>query len=65
MGVGERFDAAKGQELKPGSYMKIPKGVPHYEWARGETIIHLHGIGPLDTTYVNPADDPRNKPATK
>jgi hypothetical protein len=32
----------------------------HYVWAKGETIIQLHGTGPWSLTYVNPKDDPRN-----
>jgi hypothetical protein len=32
----------------------------HTAWAEGETIIQLHGIGPWQINYVNPADDPRN-----
>jgi len=26
----------------------------------GETILQLHGNGPWQITYLNPADDPRN-----
>lgn len=61
MGVSEKFEPAQGQELTAGSYMRVSKGVRHYEWTKGETIIYVHGLGPLDTIYVNPADDPRQK----
>jgi hypothetical protein len=65
MGLGEKFDPARGQELKPGSFMRVSKEVRHYEWTKGETVIYVSGLGPLDTTYVNPADDPRQKAQTK
>ena len=65
MGLGEKFDPAQGQELKPGSFMRVSKEVRHYEWTKGETVIYVSGLGPLDTTYVNPADDPRQKAQTK
>jgi hypothetical protein len=61
MGLGETFDPAQGTDLTPGSFMRIPKEVRHYEWTKGETIIYVHGLGPLETMYVNPADDPRQK----
>jgi hypothetical protein len=32
----------------------------HFVWAKGETVIQLHGVGPWSLTYVNPDDDPRN-----
>ena len=65
MGLGDKFDPARGQELKPGAYMRVSKEVRHYEWAKGETIIYVHGLGPSETTYVNPADDPRQKATRK
>ena len=65
MGVGEKADLAQGRELPAGSYMRVSKGVPHFEWTKGETIIYISGLGPLGTTYVNPADDPRQKSASK
>jgi ChrR-like protein with cupin domain len=61
MGLGEKFEPARGHELAAGSFMRMSKEVRHYEWTKGETIIHVHGLGPLETTYVNPADDPRRK----
>src|SRR5882672_266690 len=59
MGVGEKVDPAQAQEMTAGSYMRVSKGVRHYEWTKGETIIYVYGLGPLDTIYVNSADDPR------
>jgi len=59
MGVGEKFDSASGHELPVGSYALMPKGVRHFVWAKGETVIQVTGIGPLEINYVNPADDPR------
>ena len=47
------------------SYAKMPKEVRHYAWAKGEAEIQVHGTGPFEITYVNPADDPRRKSASK
>ena len=62
MGLGEKFDKSAGKELPVGSYSKMPKGVRHFAWAKGETVIQLNGTGPFEIHYVNPADDPRKKP---
>jgi hypothetical protein len=40
--------------------MKLGKEVRHFEWAKGETIVHLYGVGPTGITYVTSADDPRS-----
>jgi quercetin dioxygenase-like cupin family protein len=61
LGMGEKFDPAKLRDLPAGSYALLPKGQPHFNLYEGETIIQLHGIGPYDIHYVNPADDPSKK----
>lgn len=66
MALGETWDESKGHELPAGSFTYMPVGVRHYAWAKAETVIQIHGIGPWGITYVNPSDDPRNqKQATK
>jgi len=61
MGKGEKFDKSAGMELTVGSFTRMPKGVRHFAWAKGETIIQVHGTGPFDIRYVNADDDPRKK----
>jgi len=61
MGLGEKFDRKAGKELPAGSFSHMPKGTRHFAWAKGETIIQVHGIGPFEIHYVNPKDDPRKK----
>ncbi len=60
LGGGDKFDETVGQELVAGSYAVMPAGMKHYAWSPGETIIQVHGMGPFEINYVNPADDPRN-----
>ncbi len=64
VGMEEKFDSAAGHELSVGSYAVMPTGVRHFAWAKGETVIHVSGIGPFEVNYVNPSDDPR-KAASK
>jgi hypothetical protein len=47
--------------LPAGSFMHMPKEMPHYALMKGETVLQVHGIGPFDITYINPSDDPRKK----
>jgi mannose-6-phosphate isomerase-like protein (cupin superfamily) len=60
VGRGDKIEG-KGHELPAGSFMHMPKEMHHYAIAKGETILQVHGIGPFDIHYVNPADDPRKK----
>lgn len=59
LGVGERFDAKATQPMTAGTFGFWPPGMKHFAWAKGETILQLHGVGPWRIEYVNPADDPR------
>jgi quercetin dioxygenase-like cupin family protein len=61
IGVGDKFDESKGQAIKPGGFVQIPKGVKHFAWTSQETVIQLHGVGPGGIIYVDPKDDPRKK----
>jgi quercetin dioxygenase-like cupin family protein len=60
IGRGETFDPAKTEELPAGSFMRMPRAMRHFAMAKGDTILQVHGIGPFEINYVNPADDPRN-----
>jgi hypothetical protein len=61
MGKGEKFDASASEALPAGSFVRMPKEMRHFAWAKGEAIIQVHGIGPFEINYVNAADDPRKK----
>jgi quercetin dioxygenase-like cupin family protein len=62
MGMGSKFDKANCKKMPAGSVAVMPAGgIPHYGWASEETIVQVHIDGPLQITYVNPADDPRIK----
>lgn len=63
IGLGEKFDQSKAHELPVGGFAAVPANHPHYAWAGSqETVVQVHGVGPTDLTFVNPADDPRKKP---
>jgi quercetin dioxygenase-like cupin family protein len=61
LGMGEKFDQTATRELPAGTFGFWPAGMRHFAWAKGDTVIQLHGIGPWVINYVNPSDDPRNK----
>ena len=61
LGMGETFKAEDTKVLPAGSFGYWPAGMKHFAWAEGETIVQLHGTGPWDIVYVDPADDPRAK----
>lgn len=59
--LGPRGDTSGGRALPAGSFAFMPPGMRHFAWAKGETVVQVHGLGPWQINYVNPADDPRNK----
>lgn len=59
VGMGETFDTKGMKTFKPGGFGSIPGGVHHFAMSKGVTEIQIHGVGPFDLTYVNPADDPQ------
>lgn len=61
VGHGEKLDLAVIREMSAGSFIVMPKGVPHFASTTGETIIQVYAIGPWGLTYVDARDDPRNQ----
>jgi quercetin dioxygenase-like cupin family protein len=59
MGMGNKLDAGHGMALGAGGFALMPAGANHFAYTKQETTIILHGIGPVEFTYVNPNDDPR------
>ncbi|MEO7674965.1 MAG: cupin domain-containing protein [Pyrinomonadaceae bacterium] len=61
LGMGEKFDQKTTRAMPAGTFGFWQEGMRHFAWAKGDTVIQLHGIGPWTIKYVSPADDPRNQ----
>jgi quercetin dioxygenase-like cupin family protein len=61
IGMGEKFDEMAGKAMPAGTYGHWATGMKHFVWAKGETVLQFHGMGPWSIQYVNPGDDPRNQ----
>jgi len=61
LGFGKVGGGRNTHRLTTGTFMVTPPDTPHYVTFDRDTILQLSTIGPWTLTYVNPADDPRNK----
>jgi hypothetical protein len=50
--------------LTAGGYHFLPAKMHHSASTKGETVVQVHGNGPFDVHYLNPADDPSKKAAS-
>jgi quercetin dioxygenase-like cupin family protein len=60
LAMGENLDRSAAKTLPAGTYGFWPAGMKHAAWFDGGTVIQIHGVGPWQINYVNPADDPRS-----
>jgi Domain of unknown function (DUF4437) len=58
LGNGDTLDMAHAHLLQQGGYHSLPAKVHHFAFAKKATVLQIHGEGPFDITYINPADDP-------
>ena len=58
IGMGDKLDQATAKQLPQGGFVLLPAQMHHYAIAISEAMVQVHGIGPFQLTYVNPADDP-------
>lgn len=61
VGMGDVFDAKKLVTLPPGSYALLPRDMHHFAQSKTATVVQIHGLGPFQVNFVDPADDPRKK----
>jgi hypothetical protein len=54
MAVGQKFDETACRDLPAGSFVFMPKGVPHFGVPKGD-VIQIQGVGPLKVHWVEPA----------
>ena len=65
-GLGDKMDLHNVRVMPSGSVFNVPAQMPHYAEARSEEVLlQVIGIGPTATQFLNPAEDPRPKPAVK
>jgi quercetin dioxygenase-like cupin family protein len=50
---GTRFDTTGARLLSSGDFMVLPAGRAHFEWVDEPTEIHVQGVGPVSTAYVD------------
>jgi quercetin dioxygenase-like cupin family protein len=65
IGMGDKFDKGTMKELPAGGYTLLPAQMHHFAMAKNATVVQVHGMGPFALTYVNPADDPSKRAASK
>jgi hypothetical protein len=54
LGMGRRFKASELEPMELGAFGFVPKKMAHFGYAKVETILQVHGIGP----FVNKPIDP-------
>ena len=60
-GMGDALTESGLRDFPVGSFLKLPKNMPHFAASKGETIVQIYGAGPFVVNYVNPNDDPTKK----
>jgi quercetin dioxygenase-like cupin family protein len=61
MGFGKTAERRNTELLRAGTFMVTPANAPHYAFFDEDTVLQLSTTGPWSLTYLNPADDPRNR----
>lgn len=60
-GMGDTVGAKTERTLTSGGYFVAQAGMHHYARTKTATVLQVDMEGPFEITYINPADDPRNK----
>lgn len=61
LGMGDTLDKKAAHALKAGGFHHLPGKVHHFAFTKTATVLQIHGEGPFDINYLNPADDRQAK----
>lgn len=64
-GMGDKTAEAEMKVLPVGGYAMMPASMHHYFAVRTAAVVQVHGVGPFQINYINPADDPRHAASPK
>jgi len=56
---GDKYDASKLIELKPGAHSMVPATMRHFGLHKAGNVIEVFGEAPFVVNFVNPEDDPK------
>lgn len=63
LGMGDTLDRTKARAIPAGGFALAAARMNHYVFTNSGATIQVTANGPFGITYVNPADDPRRRPA--
>jgi hypothetical protein len=58
VGIANRFDTAKMQDIPSGGYGLVPGRMNHFALCKGETDILVYGIGPRLNNWISADNTP-------
>jgi hypothetical protein len=61
VGMGDVFDESNMTTFPAGSFAFLDPEMHHFAMARGEVVVQVHGMSPLQFNFINPQDDPTRK----
>jgi hypothetical protein len=61
VGMGDQFDESKMGSFPAGSFAYLDPDMHHFAMAKGEVVVQIHGVSPVQFNYINPNDDPSRK----
>ncbi len=65
IGMGDKYDKKTAHTIPTGAYTFVPKNMRHFAWHAPNSVIQIHGNGPFELYFVNPAEDPRKAASKK
>lgn len=61
VGMGDHFEEGTMGSFPAGSFAFLDPNMHHYVMASGEVVVQIHGMSPVQFTYINADDDPGRK----